>query len=277
MIDLDGHTLRQLQLIELELLIEVDRICRKCGLHYNIIGGTLLGSVRHGGFIPWDDDADLVMFRNDYEKFREVCKTELDKDRFYFQDMEVTEGYRWGYGKLRRKGTTFTREHQEHMPYEQGVFIDIMPLDNVPDLYWKRKLVDMHCYCLRKIFWSAVGRFTSQKCWIRWWYELLYLIPMHWLRAYTHLYILLCKHVKSNEVRISFMPNPRNEACYHRYWFESNPEMEFEGIKLCGIEDYDGFLTWEFRDYMQLPSKEKRKVHPVSQIKLVVPKLIKKE
>ena len=139
MINLEGAVLRQLQLVELEMLIEVDRICRKCNLRYNIIGGTLLGAVRHGGFIPWDDDADLVMFRDDYEKFREACKEELDKDRFYFQDMETTAGYRWGYGKLRRKKTVFVREHQEHMPYEQGVFIDIMPLDNVPDSYLGRK------------------------------------------------------------------------------------------------------------------------------------------
>ena len=63
MIQLDDKSLRTLQLIELELLQEVDRICRKCGIHYNIIAGTLLGAVRHGGFIPWDDDADVAMLR----------------------------------------------------------------------------------------------------------------------------------------------------------------------------------------------------------------------
>lgn len=277
MINLEGAVLRQLQLVELEMLIEVDRICRKCNLRYNIIGGTLLGAVRHGGFIPWDDDADLVMFRDDYEKFREACKEELDKDRFYFQDMETTAGYRWGYGKLRRKKTVFVRENQEHMPYEQGVFIDIMPLDNVPDSYLGRKLIDVHCYCLRKVFWSAVGRITSKNFWVRQWFGVLYHIPMSWVRTYTHLYVDMCKHIKSSEVRISFMPNPRPEACYHRCWFETNPDIAFEGIQLCGIEDYDGFLTWEFRDYMKLPPEGKRKVHPVSKIELVQPAIVRKE
>lgn len=276
-ITLSAKQLRNLQLIELEMLIEVDRICRMFNIKYNIIGGTLLGAVRHGGFIPWDDDADLVMFREEYEKFREACKTELDKSRFYFQDMDVTEGYRWGYGKIRRKDTIFMRAHQEHMPYEQGVFIDIMPLDNVPDSYIGRKIIDVHCYCLRKILWSSVGKFTAKSFLIRSWFTLLNILPMSLVKKYVHIYINSCRHIKSNEVRISFMPNPRSDACYHRRWFESNPIMEFEGINLCGIEDYDGFLKWEFGDYMQLPSIENRKVHPVSKIKLIKPELNQNE
>ena len=113
MLQLDDRQLRQLQMIELEMLVEVDRICKKCGIQYNIIAGTLLGAVRHGGFIPWDDDADVAMLRPEYEKFRKACKTELDTTRFYFQDHRNTRGYRWGYGKLRRKNTLFLRENQE--------------------------------------------------------------------------------------------------------------------------------------------------------------------
>ena len=90
MLQLDDRQLRQLQMIELEMLVEVDRICKKCGIQYNIIAGTLLGAVRHGGFIPWDDDADVAMFRPEYEKFRKACKTELDTTRFYFQDHRNT-------------------------------------------------------------------------------------------------------------------------------------------------------------------------------------------
>ena len=110
MIQFDNETLRQVQLIQLEMLIEVDRICKKCNIKYNIIAGTLLGAIRHGGFIPWDDDADVALLRPEYENFRAACKTELDKSRFYFQDHRNTKGYRWGYGKLRRKNTLFLRE-----------------------------------------------------------------------------------------------------------------------------------------------------------------------
>ena len=92
MIQLDDNMLRKLQMIQLEMLTEVDRICRKCNIQYNIIAGTLLGAIRHKGYIPWDDDADVAFLRPEYEKFRDACKSELDKSRFIFQDHRNTKG-----------------------------------------------------------------------------------------------------------------------------------------------------------------------------------------
>ncbi len=274
-ITLTAEQLRKLQLIELEMLIEVDRICRLLDIKYNIIGGTLLGAVRHGGFIPWDDDADLAMLREDYEKFTAACKRELDNNRFYFQDASNTPGYRWGYGKLRRKGTIFLRENQEHMPYEQGVFIDIFPLDAVPDSYGKRKIMDIYCFCLRKILWSAVGRFSDKNLFVRMLYKLLYHIPFRWIYKNLKWLISQCAQINSAEVRILLMPSPSRECCYHRHWFESTKRLLFEGVELSGMDDYDGFLKWEFGDYMKMPPEEKRKVHPVTALQLVEPVLPK--
>lgn len=159
------------------MLQEVDRICRKCNIHYNIIAGTLLGAVRHGGFIPWDDDADVALLRPQYEKFRKACETELDTSKFYFQDHRNTSGYRWGYGKLRRKDTLFLREHQEHMPYEQGVFIDVFPLDYVPNSYPLRCLHNFKCFIYRKFFWSEVGRIADKSARMRLLYSLMSIVP----------------------------------------------------------------------------------------------------
>ena len=85
-------------------------------------------------------ELDNQTLREEYEKFREACKTELDISRFYFQNYRNTKGYRWGYGKLRRKNTLFLRVHQEHMPYKQGISIDIFPIDSVPDNYMLRSI-----------------------------------------------------------------------------------------------------------------------------------------
>ncbi len=266
MIQFDNETLRQVQLIQLEMLIEVDRICKKCNIKYNIIAGTLLGAIRHGGFIPWDDDADVALLRPEYENFRAACKTELDKSRFYFQDHRNTKGYRWGYGKLRRKNTLFLREYQEHMPYKQGIFIDIFPLDGVPDNYFLRSIKNFECFLIRKILWAKVGKIAETNYWKRQVYKLLDKIPENKVFNYYQSMILEANHKKTRMVRILMFPTPNSEYGYYRNWYENSIDTYFEGIVFQGIKDYDSYLNFKFGDYLKLPSSEKRKVHPVSKL-----------
>ena len=266
MIKVGGDQLRQLQLIQLEMLVEVDRICRKCEIKYNIIAGTLLGAVRHGGYIPWDDDADVALLRPEYEKFRKACKTELDRSRFYFQDHRNTKGYRWGYGKLRRKHTLFLREYQEDMPYKQGVFIDIFPLDGVPDNYILRSLYNFECFCVRKILWSKVGKKADSVFWKRQIYKLLSNISEK--RIFEHYHRMICRS-GTEMVRILLFPTPNREWGYYRRWYEESEQILFEGIEFCGIKDFDGYLSFKFGDYRSLPPEEDRKIHPVSRIRLI--------
>lgn len=270
MIQLESETLRKLQMIELELLIEADRICRKNNIRYTLTGGTLLGAVRHGGFIPWDDDADVSMLREEYEKFKIACKKDLDTQRFYFQDMEETEGYRWGYAKLRRKGTVFLRENQEHMPYEQGVFIDIFPRDGVPDGKIKRKAHKFHCFCVRKALWSVVGRVADKKKAMRIWYSFLYRITKGSIKRHYFKLVRQSNKKKTELVRALTFPVPRNFDGYRREWYEESVDIEFEGHVFMANKEYKKWLEQEFGDYMKLPPVEKRKVHPVVQIKLDV-------
>lgn len=269
MIMLDEETLRKVQLIQLEMLQEVDRICKKCEIHYNIIAGTLLGAVRHDGYIPWDDDADVAMLREEYEKFRRACKTELDRSRFYFQDHRNTKGYCWGYGKLRRKHTLFLREFQEHMPYKQGIFIDIFPLDGVPDNYILRSMKNFECFCVRKILWSRVGKIAEKNFWKRQGFKLLDQIPEQAVFHYYHRMIHNASRKKTRMVRILMFPTPNSEYGYYRSWYENSTDIAFEGITFQGIRDYDSYLSFKFGDYRELPPIEKRKVHPVSDIKLI--------
>lgn len=269
MIQVESKTLRQLQEIQLELLKEVDRICRRCGIEYNIIAGTLLGAVRHGGYIPWDDDADVALLRSEYEKFRIACETELDREKYYFQDHRNTPGYRWGYGKLRRRDTVFLREHQEHMPYDQGVFIDVFPLDGVPDQYGLRCLNNFQCFCIRKILWSEVGRIADKSPIMRQWYCLLSKIPVRWVFSYYHRLIKAGNKKKTMWVRILLFPTPNREYGYSRQWYEESMDILFENHSFKGIKHYQEYLNFKFGDYMTLPPMHQRKVHPVTAIKLV--------
>lgn len=266
---LSEEELRQVQLIQLEMLKEVDRICNLAGIHYNIIAGTLLGAVRHKGYIPWDDDADVALLREEYEKFRIACERELDHERFYFQDHRNTPGYRWGYGKLRRKETLFLREYQEHMPYEQGIFIDIFPLDTVSDRKLIRTWQNFHCYCIRKIMWAPVGVYAAKSDFLKWWYRLLNKIPAETLYGYYDKLVKGINRKKTKWVRILTFPTPNHEYGYLRKWYEESKLIEFEGESFSGIKDYKSYLTFKFGNYMELPPKKKRKVHPVTELKCI--------
>lgn len=266
--NLTSEELRELQMIEVEMLIEVDRICTKCGIKYSISAGTQLGAVRHKGFIPWDDDADVAFLRPEYEKFRKACETELDKERFYFQDYRNTPGYRWGYGKLRRKNTEFVRLKQEHMPYDQGIFIDIMPYDNVPDVYLFRKWHNFKCFLYRKAFWAPLGK-QQEKGLKKVSYVILDKIPDTRLYDSFAKFTKRCNRKETKRVRIFAFPVPGQENGYLRSCFEKLVPTEFEGTMLMGMEDYDTYLSYKYGNYMELPPVEKRKVHPVSKIKLL--------
>lgn len=270
MIKLEGEILRQLQMTEREMLIEVDRICRKFNIKYSLDGGTLLGAIRHDGFIPWDDDADVVMLRAEYDKFYEACKKELDTERFFLQEYRTDENYRWGYSKMRRNGTVFLREGQEHVKCNQSVFIDIFVYDNVPDHKTLRRMHLFFCYCIRKALYAEVGMKNSKYKGLRLWYKLLYKVPRDkWFRL---LKFVAKKTNKQRHKLVRHMTYPYQKGCRYglpRECFDEYIEKEFEGYTFKIFRKYDLYLTELYGDYMTLPPENMRKTHPVSKIKLI--------
>ncbi|MCI9535098.1 MAG: LicD family protein [Lachnospiraceae bacterium] len=260
--------LKQIQAIQQDLIQEVARICRKCGIHFNMVGGTMLGAIRHKGYIPWDDDADIGFLRTEYEKFREACKSELNHEKYYMQDLRDTEGYRWGYGKLRRKNTEFIRLNQEFMPYGQGISIDLMPFDNVPDSFLARRIHFFRCFLYRKLFWSEVGSRSEKNIWIRFLYKGMRLIPMKQIVKSYQRFIDSGQKKKTRLVRILTFPTPKKVYGYERRWYTQLQPYPFGEMMLPGAKDYDGYLQVKYGNYMELPPIEKRKTHPVSKLKL---------
>ena len=125
------ETLKDLQRTLLEILQDFADICKKYGFYYSICGGTALGAVRHGGFIPWDDDIDVFMLRKDYEKFLEIFKTEIS-EKYYLKSMETTPEIGMPITQLMKRGTIF-RTTNSLPEDDSGVYIDICILDNAPD------------------------------------------------------------------------------------------------------------------------------------------------
>lgn len=118
---------------ELQMLEKFDEICQKHNLTYYAYYGTLLGAVRHQGFIPWDDDIDVVMFRDDYEKFQAIAPEEF-KEPYFYQNT-YTDRVMWPLSKIRDSRTTAAEPQFRHLgsSFHQGIFIDIFPFDNVKD------------------------------------------------------------------------------------------------------------------------------------------------
>jgi lipopolysaccharide cholinephosphotransferase len=256
------------------MLVELDRVCRKHNIKYCITAGTLLGAVRHKGYIPWDDDADVAMLREEYDKFRLVAD-EMNPDICYFQDHYNDPDYLWQYAKLRRTGTSFVRAGQEHIKGKNGVFIDIFPLDDCPAGVPGMMLQDFRCFVMRKILYSRVGK-ISEKGFLKMVYSLLSKIPVE--RVYSQVEKMSRKSGTHPENRVRTLLFPSFGKLYmkkthpakirygmERSWFTDRAEYEFEGHKLYGTKDYDAFLHYMYNDYMTPPPKDKREPHaPVS-------------
>lgn len=133
----EGSLLRRQQLVMLEMVMELDRICKKHGIPYFLYGGTLLGAFRHNGFIPWDDDLDVAMMRKDYKRLLRVLPDELP-DHMALQTNKTDKNYFLFITKLRDKRSFLDEGGFDKVFKERGIFIDIFPLDRL--LPWTQRL-----------------------------------------------------------------------------------------------------------------------------------------
>ena len=272
-IELTDRELRQLQLNLLEMLIEIDRICRRYHIKYSLDGGTLLGAVRHGGFIPWDDDIDVIMRREEYRKFYRACRKDLDRSRFFLQEYRTDQHYRWGYEKLRRLDTEFVRLGQEHLKTAGGIFVDIFVVDNVPDGVLMRRLHLFCCYVIRKLLYAELGMRNANSLLLRKWYGLLYrAIPRNVVFGWRNRIARRCNRKRTELVRHMTYPYVRSRYGMPGDCFDEMMDMQIEGYTFRAFRKHDKYLTALYGDYMKMPPKEKQKAHlDVSEIKLLDP------
>ena len=135
---------RKLWDIQLEILDVIDEVCRENELHYSLYGGSLLGAVRHQGFIPWDDDLDVCMSRIDYERFLDLWKDE-DHPGYLLQNKRNTPSFTQSFTKIRKDKTAFLQFEWERNRYHTGIFVDVFPIDRCPTSFAKSILFRLKC------------------------------------------------------------------------------------------------------------------------------------
>ena len=255
-----GKDLRRVQLIQLEMMKEVDRICRKYNLKYNIAFGTLLGAVRHRGFIPWDDDADINMPYEDYLKLIEVIDDELDGEKYYFRYQDKEEDCNITYAHLKRNGTIYTKKGRDGFKYHPGVYIDIVPLFNGAPNFFLHVIQTEICWKYRTACWAHMGAESEKNKWKRARYRRLAKIGNK--EAYRR-FIKAATFFKKKRSKMLFLNgldrSPYNIGFVKRECFDDPVEVEFEGYSFLAPKDLKGVLEYCYgKDCMRyLPLKNR--------------------
>ena len=265
--------LRKLQLIQLGILCEVDRICRKHGLNYYLAEGTLLGAVRHKGFIPWDDDIDICMPFDDYKKFCKICESELNQNIYFLQTMDSDAYYPYVFAKLRLNNTLYVRKGQEHMKHHHGIYIDIFPLYPAPKGAISALFFGSIIARCKTIMWSPIGAVSEKKTFTRMMYKLLSCIPISIPRSIIYSLVSMCSgeikenigapfygSIKETRKRLAHVNDSRRIA-KKKFNITDAIEMDFEGMKCFAPANYEYYLTFRYGNYMELPPENEQQGH----------------
>ncbi|MGL6105769.1 LicD family protein [Romboutsia sp.] len=262
--------LEKLHKLELKIALELKKICDKHQIKYFLIAGTMLGAVRHGGFIPWDDDMDIGMLREDYEKFIMVCKKELSEE-YFLQTWNSDSEYAFSYAKIRINNTRIIEKFSENSNAHSGIFIDIFPFDNVPDNKIKRKVQCKEIYILRRLLCIKKGYgkeyFTSAQDKFK--YEILKCISN--LFSFKYLKEKLCKTLTkynrvSSECVFTDGSYGYDKETIKREWVTNLSTINFEGEEFLAINEYRDYLSYFYGEYMILPPVDKRGGHEIIDI-----------
>ncbi len=242
---------------------EVKRICEKYDIKYYIIAGTLLGAVRHKSAIPWDDDMDIGMFRDDYERFLELCKTELS-DTMFVEDFSTDKHYALPFAKIMLKDTVMVERSTKDNPTPKSVYVDIFPFDNVPDSDSLRSKQNRKTYFLKRLLLAKLGyKVYGEKDFVK---RLVYTV-LRFIATFRNAesihQTLYNSMTEYNTIDTKKVTNIGGAYGYYKEmldkeWFKNSAELPFSDITLSAPGEYISYLEYFYGDYMKLPPEDKR-------------------
>lgn len=279
---LSDKELKQLQETILEIVDDIDFVCKKYHIKYNLGGGSALGAIRHQGFIPWDDDFDINMPRADYQKFCSCFMNEF-KEKYWMHTPEDTKDYGLAFARIRKKGTIY-RAREDFDNQEAGVYVDIFIIENTYNFFLFRSfhgflsllfgflLSCRNFYKNRKLYLDMVSE--NKKLRIVFQLKVMIGFCFAWISVdkMTRLWNRInsmCKNSSSNYVTVPVGRKHFFGELYEREKFCQTIDQPFGKHRTLPVcVDYDGYLTNLYGDYMKLPKKEDIEAHIFLELKL---------
>jgi lipopolysaccharide cholinephosphotransferase len=250
---MEDINLERAKKVMVDILIEIDKVCHANDINYWIDFGTLLGAVRHKGFIPWDDDIDITMPREDYNKFIKIANSKLNS-KYFLQSKKTDKSYIWDWVKVRDKNSVFIEsgDVEDYDPAKSGIFIDIFPLDRIDKQKIKtfnflRKLYQINPY--KPVFKSSKAKF------------------FHYILSPLYLF----RKLYFNHATLNLKSKEGDTAIYGvEAWFDHSfnydlifplKKIEFENLQFNVPNKHKEHLKNYYGDYMKLPPVEERRSH----------------
>jgi lipopolysaccharide cholinephosphotransferase len=271
---ISDETLEELKHTLLEIMTDFDAYCKKHDLSYFLIGGTLLGAVRHQGFIPWDDDLDVVMPRDDYERFIEMFNQE-NQHKYVVQSIETDENYWLPFAKLRKNLTLYDDLPTRYVQSHRGIFIDIFPLDHAaePDNKKQGRKVKL-AKMLRKIADFKTTALFSKDTGSMGKYLIKSVVAAAFRPFSTHRILTWQKKIITSlgDERSEYYINVGSQYHYKKQTmakkvYHPATQLDFEGQRFDVPGQYETVLERIFSpSYMELPPEDKRQTHAPAKI-----------
>lgn len=254
---ISSEEIKKLQAKELEIFKEFIAVCEKMNIKYYLLGGTMLGAVRHKGFIPWDDDIDVGMLREDYEKFISEAHNHFP-EHLFVQSYKSENNFFYGYSKVRDLNTAYMETALMGKGFNMGLFVDVFPLDYYEydnhkrfmlkkSILDERMISDLIPFKNRPIK-AKVLRIIS---------KIMYGTSREAFAERENLF----KSYKKGYYLANHSGAWGEKEIVPAEWYAEGIFLEFEGIKVRAPKEYDKWLTQVYGDYMKLPPPEKRVTH----------------
>lgn len=256
--------LKHLQTVILGIMKDIDELCRRNQIDYYLNGGSAIGAIRHQGFIPWDDDLDIMMTYDNYDRFIQACREQLNPDKYYIQEGE--KDWPLNYSKIKLKGTCFD-EIEAYAKNEsmRGIFVDVFRIDNTSDKRWQQRI--QYAFAKYRVCYGMLQRtYKSASFWKKVAIALSCPMKIGCIRRFVIYQSERYNNKETKYVATFYEPRRFKNCVFKRSTFGVPHYVLFEDMQLPVQADYDKYLTITFGDYMQLPPEEDRQLKHLLQI-----------